>query len=166
MIRVPILVLGALAAASLAGCGQSNPALIPKSNAQALQQTADRIIDACSKRDRSTARAQVRLAQREIDGLPRTVDQQLIQNMQAWLSRIQSRIPTDCADAATPTPTATQAPTQTPTATATDTPSATPTDTPTAAPTDTPTPAPTDTPTAAPTASPATPGDVIPPGSG
>ena len=40
MRRVLLLVLG-LAAASAAGCGQSNPELIPQSNAEALKQTAD-----------------------------------------------------------------------------------------------------------------------------
>ena len=35
MQHVPPLVLGVLAVASLAGCGQANPDLIPGSNAQA-----------------------------------------------------------------------------------------------------------------------------------
>ena len=41
-----LLVLGVLAALS-AGCGQSNPDLIPTANAETLQATADRIQAAC-----------------------------------------------------------------------------------------------------------------------
>jgi predicted small lipoprotein YifL len=163
MKRLTLLVL---AVAALAGCGQSNPDLIPASNAQALQQTADKITQACSNEDRSEARAQVRLAQREIEGLPRGVDPDLKKNLQAWIDQIQSRITQDCRAAATPTPTAaetpTEAPTQEPSATPTDTPTQAPTDTPTPAPTQAPTETPPAVPTEAPTAvpTPAIPGDV------
>ena len=102
MRRLPLLVL---VVAALAGCGQSNPDLIPASNAQALQQTADKIQQACTDEDRSEARAQIRLAKREIDGLPRTVDAELKQNLQDWIDRIESRISDDCRAEATPTPT-------------------------------------------------------------
>jgi outer membrane biosynthesis protein TonB len=149
MRRLPLLVL---VVAALAGCGQSNPKLIPASNADALLQTADRIAQACSNEDRSEARAQVRLAQREIEGLPRAVDPDLKQNLQDWIDRIQGRIPQDCRAAPTPTPSVAETPTEAPT----QEPSATPTETPapTEAPTEVPTQAPTEAPTAAPTEAP------------
>src|SRR4051794_31185019 len=134
MRRVAPLVLGILAALA-AGCGQSNPKLIPQTNADALQKTADNIQAACEEKDRSEARKQVRLAESEIAALPRAVDARLRDNLQEWVDRIQSRIGDDCKDEATPTPTATDTPTEAPTQTAT------------AAPTRSATPSPTDTPT-------------------
>src|ERR1700754_4576077 len=104
---MPIVVL---AAAVLAGCGQSNPELIPQANADTLQSTADKIQAACDAKDRSTARSGVPNAQREIDALPRTVDEGLKKNLQEWVEQIQSRISRDCRDEeeASPTPTATE----------------------------------------------------------
>jgi outer membrane biosynthesis protein TonB len=163
MRRLTLLVL---AVAALAGCGQSNPDLIPASNAEAMLQTADRITQACSNEDRTEARAQIRLAQREIDGLPRGVDASLKQNLQDWIDQISRRITQDCRAQATPTPTVeetpTEAPTETPTEAPTETPTEAPTETPTAAPTEAPTEAPTAAPTEAPTEAPtpAVPGDV------
>src|SRR4051812_25534201 len=136
MRRVAPLVLGVLAALA-AGCGQSNPKLIPQTNADALQKTADNIQAACEQKDRSEARKQVRLAESEIAALPRAVDAKLRDNLQEWVDRIQSRIGDDCKEEATPTPT--------------DTPTEAPTETATQAPTQTATPAPTKTATQAPT---------------
>jgi outer membrane biosynthesis protein TonB len=147
-----------LVVAVLAGCGQSNPKLIPKSNAQALLATADKIQAACSSEDRSEARAQIRAAERQLDQLPRAVDPKLKQNLRDWIDRIQSRITDDCRATETPTPTdtATETPTPTDTATPTDTPTptSTPTATPTAAPTEAPTEPPADTATPVPGAGP------------
>ena len=148
--RAP-LVLGILAIAA-AGCGQSNPQLIPQSNADALNKTADAIQAACDGSDRSEARKQVRLAESEIAGLPRAVDSGLRDNLQAWVDQIQKRITSDCKSAQespTPTQTATEAPTES----ATPTSSPKPTSTPTQAPTETATQAPTEAPTQAPTES-------------
>ena len=89
MRRLP---LGVLLVAALAGCGQSNPDLIPADQAEVLQQTADRIEQACADFDRSAAREQIRLAERELDQLPRGVDPDLKENLQDWIDRIQSRI--------------------------------------------------------------------------
>jgi hypothetical protein len=160
MRRASLLVLGTLAALA-AGCGQSNPKLIPQSNADSLTKTADAIQAACDNKDRSEARAQVHLAENEIAALPRTVDAKLRTNLSDWVQQISDRIADDCKDAeATPTPTEspTDTPTETPSATetATSTPTATATKTATPAPTDTPTAAPTDTATAAPTDTPTT----------
>ena len=149
----------ALAVAALAGCGQSNPELIPSSNAQALQRTADQIQAACAAADRSEARAQIRLAEREIDALPRAVDPELKQNLRDWIEHIQSQIPEDCQaeeeEEATPEPTPTEAaPTETPSAEPTEAPTEAPTEPPvetaTAAPTEEPTAPPEDEPTATP----------------
>ena len=155
----PLVILAAL----LAGCGQSNPKLIPQSNADALTATADKIQAACDAQDRTVARREIRNAQREIDALPSSVDSDLRKNLQDWVDQIQGRITADCKAEETPTPSPEATETATPTETATATETATPTETPTAAPTDTATPAPTDTPaptetaTAAPTTTPENP---------
>src|SRR3954453_306070 len=153
-----------LLAAVLAGCGQSNPKLIPQSNADALTATADKIQAACEAQDRTVVRREVRNAKREIDALPSKVDARLRENLQAWVDRMQSRISADCKPEETPPPTpwaeetATAAPTETETATPAPTETATETATP--APTESATPpptvtaAPTETATAAPTTTP------------
>jgi outer membrane biosynthesis protein TonB len=159
MRRSAPLVLG-LVVALLAGCGQSNPKLIPQSNADALNQTADAIQAACSQHDTSEARKQAKLAANEIAELPRTVDADLRDNLDAWIEQIRKRISDDCKAEETPTPspaeTATEAPTESPTQAPTETPTKAPTETPTQAPTDTPTEAPTEAPTQAPTEAPTT----------
>jgi hypothetical protein len=149
MRRLPVLIL---VVAALAGCGQSNPDLIPQSNAQALVKTVESIQSACTDADRSEARAQIRLARRQLDQLPRAVSVRLKRNLEDWIDRIESRITEDCQaeETATPEPTesATQAPTETPAATETATETATPTatETATATATEVPTEAPTEPP--------------------
>jgi hypothetical protein len=143
-------------ALALAGCGKTNPHLLPQSNADALKATADRIQQACDNHDRSTARAEIRNAQREIQELPGTVSSSLAANLRQWVDHIQGRLSDDCRPQATPTPTPAKTPTPTPTPTETATP--TPTPSATATPTSTPTPTATATPT--PTATPtSTPGN-------
>src|SRR5882757_5004476 len=88
----------------LAACGQTNPELIPQSNAQALQKTADRVDDACTSGDRSTARAAIRDARQQIDALPRAVSAELKTNLTDWVDQINGRIGDDCQGKATPTP--------------------------------------------------------------
>jgi TolA-binding protein len=154
MRRLPLLVL---VVAVLAGCGQSNPDLIPQSNAQALAETADKLQAACTDADRSEARAQIRSAERQIDQLPRAVDSKLKRNLQDWIDRIQSRIGDDCQAEETPTPEATQTETETPAPTETATATETPTETATATPTDTATATATATATEAPTEAPTEP---------
>src|SRR5215216_3509648 len=95
------LLLAVLVVAALAGCGQSNPDLIP----------ADRALTA--------TRAQIRAAERELDQLPRAVDSELKQNLQDWIDRIDSRISDDCRAEETATPEPTETSTATPTGTAT-----------------------------------------------
>ena len=136
----------------VAACGQTNPDLIPQSNASALQRTADRIGTACSNGDRTEARAAVQDARQQIDALPRAVDSGLKTNLNDWIDQISSRLSDDCKGEATPTPTETptESPTETPTATSTSTPTSTPTPTETPTPTDTATPSPTPTDTSTP----------------
>jgi predicted small lipoprotein YifL len=141
-------------ALALAGCGKTNPHLLPQSNADALKATADRIQQACDNHDRSTARAEIRNAEREIQELPDGVSVALKTNLQQWIDHIQGRLTQDCRAQATPTPT----PTQTATPPETPTQTATPTPTPTQTATPTPTPTETATPTATPTAT-TTPGN-------
>jgi hypothetical protein len=161
MRHVPTLVLGVLASVVLAGCGQTNPELIPQSNADALKQAADQVASACASGDRSKARAAVSDARQQIDALPRTVNASLKTNLSEWVKQISGGIG-DCQGAATPTPTATDTAAPTETATPTDTATPTATATPTDTPTPTPTPTPTDTP--APTETPAGTGGVPAPG--
>src|SRR4051794_29099014 len=103
-----VLPLVVLAAAALAGCGQSNPELIPQANADSLQATADKIQGACDDKNRSQARAEITNARHEIDALPRTVDESLKKNLEAWIEQIESRVARDCRDEATPTPSPTE----------------------------------------------------------
>jgi predicted small lipoprotein YifL len=154
---LPLLVL---VLAGLAGCGKTNPALLPQSDADALKATADRIQAACDAHDRSMARDEIRKAEREIKDLPAKVSNRLADNLQEWVDHIQTRLSDDCRARAesTPTPTETATPTPTPTETATPTPTPTKTSTPTPTPTETATPTPTATATATPTAT-STPGD-------
>jgi hypothetical protein len=146
--------LAPLVILALAGCGQSNPELIPQSNADALTATADKIQAACDAADRTVARREIRNAEREIDALPSRVSADLRKNLQDWIDQIQSRISDDCQSAdeeETPTPSPEETATEVPTETPTESETAAPTETPTEAPTETPTVAPTDTATAAPT---------------
>jgi hypothetical protein len=165
MRHVPTLVLGVLASVVLAGCGQTNPELIPQSNADALKQTADQVASACASGDRSKARAAVADARQQIDALPRTVNADLKANLSDWVKQISGGIG-DCQGAATPTPTPTPTATQSAAPTDTATPTETATPTKTATPTDTPTPTATATPTdtPAPTETPAGTGGVPAPG--
>jgi predicted small lipoprotein YifL len=141
---------------ALAGCGKTNPALLPQSNADALNATADRIQQACDAQDRSTARDEIRNAEREIQELPDGVSVRLQKNLQQWIDHIQGRLTEDCRAQATATPT--PAKTATPTATPTETATPTPTPSATATPTSTPTPTPSATATATATAT-TTPGN-------
>jgi len=146
----------------LAACGQTNPHLIPQSNAQSLNAKADQIAAACAKGDRSGARQGIREARQLVESLPRSVSTKLKDNLGEWLTQINAGVG-DCQGEATPTPTetATEAPTETateaPTETATEAPTEAPTETATAAPTTTP--APTEPPVE-PTTTPAAEGDV------
>jgi outer membrane biosynthesis protein TonB len=135
-----------VAAALLAGCGTTNPALIPADRASALQQTIDKIDSACSAHDVQAAQSAIDDANAQINELPRKVSSNLKSNMRDWVNQIERRLDRDCKAEETPTPTPTE--TATPTETPTPTETATPTETPT--PTPTPTPSPTATPTSTP----------------
>jgi outer membrane murein-binding lipoprotein Lpp len=160
MARLPVPVLGLLAALLLAGCGQENPKLIPQQDADALTSRVDAIQQACASGDRTTASAGVDAARQEVSQLPRRVDAKLKHNLRQWLTQIDERVSSDCAPEATPTPT------ETATATPTETETPTPTPTPTATETPTATPTPTETATAAPTVEPGGDGGVPAPGDG
>jgi len=120
----------------LAACGQTNPELIPQSNAQSLNAKADQIADACANGDRDKARQGIREARQLVESLPRTVSSGLKDNLGEWLTQINSGVG-DCQGEATPEPTetATEEPTETAAPTETATPTPTPTPTPTATPT-------------------------------
>jgi hypothetical protein len=153
------LVLLALPLA-LAACGKSNPALIPQSNASALQQTADRIASACADGDRSGARSAISDARQQIEALPRRVSTRLKGNLGDWVDQISRRINDSCQAAATATPSETATETATPTETPTETATPSATKTPTATPTETPTQTATATATATATTTPDTGGGV------
>jgi hypothetical protein len=146
----------------LAACGQTNPHLIPQSNAQSLNAKADQIAEACANGDKTQARQAIREARQLVESLPRTVSTKLTQNLNDWLTQINSGVG-DCQGEATPeaTESPTEAPTESPTPTETAAPTETATPTQTATPTPTVTQAPTETATPnqgggvpAPTASP------------
>jgi hypothetical protein len=137
----PLLALTA-AAVLAAGCGQSNPKLIPQANADQLTAAVDQITQACSDGDARAARDKVSEAEQLVSELPRRTDNALKQNIRDWLQQIDSRADRDCKPEETPTPTPsvtetpTESPTPTPTPTATETPTETPTPTATAVPPD------------------------------
>jgi hypothetical protein len=150
----------ALAAAALltAGCGQSNPKLIPQSNADELTASVDQITEACSSGDAAAVHTKVSETQNLVSELPSKTDRGLKSNLRDWLSHIDERADRDCKPDASPTPspTETSTPTPSPTETSTPTPSPTPTATATA------TPSPSATPSAS--ATPDTGGGVPAPG--
>jgi hypothetical protein len=146
MHRLRLLALGPLLAALVAGCGQSNPALIPATRASALNATADQITQACDAHDTIKAKAAVAAANRQVSALPRKTDASLRQNLRDWLTHISDRVDRDCKEQASTTPTATPSATDTPTPS----PSPSPTETPTQTPTPSPSAAPSSTPTVEP----------------
>ena len=149
MRRSVLLVLALAAAALMAGCGQSNEALIPDDRATAMQDLVDQIDSACSDGNVPEARRAVQEVDAEINELPSSVDRKLRRNLRSWVNQVEDGLADGCKGAeetATPTPTETATPTPTETAT----PTPTPTETPTPTPTETPTPTPTATPTPTP----------------
>ena len=132
----PLLALAA-AAVLAAGCGQSNPKMIPQANADQLTASVDAITGACSDGDARVVHDKVSEAEQLVSELPRRTDGQLRQNIRDWLKQIDSRADRDCKAEETPTPTPTETPTPTPTATPTPTPTPTETPTETPAPTET-----------------------------
>jgi hypothetical protein len=156
MPRLPLPVLGLLAALALAGCGRQNPKLIPQTDADKLTATADKIAQACSAGDTTAAEEAVLQARQEIAALPRAVDDRLSERLTQWVRHIDNRLSRDCNQEATPTPspTETASPTPSPSPTSTPSPSPTATATPTATPTPTSTPTPTATATSTATEAP------------
>ena len=147
LIRRATLVPALVAAALLAGCGETNRALIPEDRATAMLETIDAAETACNDNNTQDAQRAVDDLSAQANELPRRVDAQLKQNIQDWVQQINRRIDRDCQEEEeTPTPTPTETETPTPTATETPTPTPTATETPTPTPTATVTPAPTTTP--------------------
>ncbi len=139
------LLLAALCAAVLGGCGQEdNPRLIPSQDADALRASVSAIEAAIEDGDCEAAEQGVEDTRREVAELPPRVAKSLRTNLTEWLDHIGDRIPEDCEpqEEETPTPTPTETATPTPTETPTPTPTETPTPTPTETPMPTPTPPP------------------------
>ena len=144
MSRRPILVLGLLLAAALAGgCGREEQTLIPQARAAELTAAVDQIQRACDGEDTDRARAAVTAANQQVSELPRRVDAKLKRNLRDWLNHIDDRVDRDCKAEEKKTPTATETPAATETPTATETPSPTETPEETATPTPSPEPGPT-----------------------
>jgi hypothetical protein len=135
-----------VAAALLAGCGQTNPALIPEDRAQAVLDAIDQVQSACDDSNVQDAQRAVADLSAQVNELPRSVDSKLKRNARQWVVQIQRRVDRDCKADATPTPTPTETETPTPTPTETETPTPTPTPTATETPTATATPTATVTP--------------------
>ena len=158
LIRRASLVPALVAAALLAGCGETNRALIPEERAQAMLETLDSAESACNDNNVQDAQRAVDDLSAQANELPRRVDAQLKQNMQDWVQQVNRRLDRDCEEKETATPEPTETATPEPTETATPE----PTETATPEPTETATPEPTETP--APTETPDTGGTTGPPG--
>jgi hypothetical protein len=149
MRRRAMLLLALAAAVLIAGCGQTNEALIPDDRASAMQDLVDQIDSACSDGNVPEARRAVQEFDGQINELPATTDRKLRRNLRSWVNQVESGLGDDCQGAeetptATPTDTATPEPTETATPEPTETATPEPTETATPAPTETATPAPTE----------------------
>jgi predicted small lipoprotein YifL len=140
MRRSVMLVIALAAAASMAGCGQSDEALIPDDRATAMQDLVDQVDSACNDGNVPQARRAVQELEGQINEAS-SVDRRLRRNLRSWVNQVERGLDDDCQGAE-----------ETPTAEPTDTPSPEPTETPSPEPTETATPSPTPSPTA--TASP------------
>ncbi len=141
------LLLAALCAAVLGGCGQEdNPRLIPSQDADALRASVSAIGTAIDDGECETAEQGVEDTRRQVAELPPRVAKSLRANLTEWLDQIEERIPEDCEEQPDETPTPEAEDTPTPEPEQTPTPTPTPTETPTPTPTETPTPTPTPTP--------------------
>ena len=99
MVRRAVIALAAIAA--VAGCGETNPRLIPADRSEALLASVDRIEEACANGDTREAAQAVSEAKLQVNELPRRVDDQLPQNLLDWLDRVDRRGGHDCAGEAT-----------------------------------------------------------------
>jgi gas vesicle protein len=125
LIRRAPLVPALIAAALLAGCGETNRSLIPEERAQAMLETLNSAETACNDHNTQDAQQAVDDLSAQANELPRRVDAQLKQNIQDWVEQINRRIDRDCEEAEetpTPTPTETETPTPTERPTPTETP--------------------------------------------
>jgi hypothetical protein len=96
-----------VAVALLAGCGQTNEALIPQDRAQAVLDAVDQVQSACDDHDSQAAQQAVADLSAQVNELPRTVDAKLKRNARQWVVQIQRRVDRDCKAEETPTPTPT-----------------------------------------------------------
>ena len=149
MRRRVVLLLALAAAVPVAGCGQTNKALIPDDRASALEDVVDQIDTACQTGDVPAAKDAVNQANEQINELPASTSRRLKRNLHDWVEQIDGRLDKDCQaeEKPTATPSETATPTETPTQTATPTETPTETATPTATATATATASPTATPT-------------------
>ncbi len=142
-----LLLLSALLAAGLSGCGDSGNDLIPERTAARMIEFVDKV-DAAMAEDPANCTAARNAAQagfRRADALSSKVDEDLKANLRDWFEHLEDETRKACRETEkpekTPTPDATEEPEE-----EEETPTPTPTSTPTPAPTE----APTETPTEAP----------------
>ncbi|MBA2644801.1 MAG: hypothetical protein H0U80_05090 [Solirubrobacterales bacterium] len=131
-----------LAALLPAGCGSENPEMLSPGDASQLTSTVDGIDAAVAGGECDQALARVGELQVQVTSLPPRVSTRLRERLQQGVEHLQGQVPTDCQDAAEPTPAPTEAPL--------DTPVPAPSPTPTEVPPETPTPGPVETPTVQP----------------
>jgi cell division protein FtsN len=147
------LLLG-VGAALLAACGQGTRGGIPAADASSLNRELEGVRSRVADGQCGQLASQLRAINTRIDGLPRSVDPQLVQALRNGADRLQRRAVAECNAKSLPTDTATQTtPTVTETTTTPDT---------TTQPDTTTTPTPTDT-TPTPTDTTPTPTDTLPP---
>ena len=94
-----------LAALLLAGCGQSNPALIPQSDADDLANTVDAVPGAVRSGDCEAARETVQQARGQVNDLPARVSDRLKRNLRQWLNHLDQEVVDTCEPATEETPT-------------------------------------------------------------
>lgn len=140
------LLLSALLAAGLSGCGDSGNDLIPERTAARMIEFVDTVDSAMAQDppDCKAAREAAERGGRRVDELSSRVDEDLKANLKDWFEHLGDEARKECRQRQepekTPTPDATEEPEDE------ETPAPTPTSTPTPAPTE----APTETPTEAP----------------
>jgi outer membrane biosynthesis protein TonB len=139
-----LLLLSALCATGLAGCGESGNDLIPERTAARMIGFVDEVESAMAQDPPActAAREAAQSGSRRVDTLSSRVDEELKANLKDWFEHLEDEARKACRERdkpeKTPTPDKTEEPTPTATPTPTETPAATPTAAPTEAPTETP----------------------------
>jgi len=94
-VRLALAGLLGAGAALLVACGGADK-LIPRSDAGRINGHLARVADAVARQDCATAESELRLAQREVDALPDTLDQDLRRRINEGLVNLAGLAPRQC----------------------------------------------------------------------